>query len=40
VTRIDQGSKDLAKAVGDIAEILTPAQRQQFAALAKEHMQQ
>jgi len=40
VTRIDQGSKDLAKAVGDIAEILTPAQRQQLAALAKEHMQQ
>jgi len=40
VTRIDQGSKDLAKALGDIAEVLTPAQRQQLAALAKEHMQQ
>ncbi len=40
VTRIDQGSKDLAKAMGDIAEVLTPAQRQQLAALAKEHMRQ
>jgi protein CpxP len=40
VTRIDQGSKDLATAVGEIADVLTPAQRQQLAALAKEHMQQ
>ncbi|MBZ5590361.1 MAG: Spy/CpxP family protein refolding chaperone [Acidobacteriia bacterium] len=40
ITLIDQGSKDLAKAVGDIADVLTPAQRQQLAALAKEHMQQ
>ena len=40
ITRIDQGSKDLAKAVGDIAEVLTPAQRQQLAALAAQHMQQ
>jgi Spy/CpxP family protein refolding chaperone len=40
VTRLDQGSKDLAKALGDIAEVLTPAQRQQLATLAKEHMQQ
>ena len=40
ITLIDQGSKDLAKSVGDIADVLTPAQRQQLAALAKEHMQQ
>jgi periplasmic protein CpxP/Spy len=40
VTRIDQASKDLATALGDVAEVLTPAQRQQLAALAKEHMQQ
>ena len=40
VARIDEATKDLAKAVGDIAEVLTPAQRQQLAALAKEHMQQ
>lgn len=40
VTRIEAGSRDLAKAVGDIAEVLTPAQRQQLAALATQHMQQ
>jgi Spy/CpxP family protein refolding chaperone len=40
VSRIDQGSKDLAKALGDIAEVLTSAQRQQLATLAKGHMQQ
>ncbi len=40
VIRIEAGSKDLAKAAGDIAEVLTPAQRQQLAALAKQHLQQ
>lgn len=40
VARIDEATKDLAKAVGDIAEVLTPAQRQHLATLAKEHMQQ
>ncbi len=40
VARLDKGSKDLAKAVGDIADVLTPAQRQQLAALAKQHMEQ
>jgi protein CpxP len=33
--RADQASKDLVKALGDIAEVLTPAQRQQLAALHK-----
>ncbi len=40
VGRIDQDSKDLAKALGDIAEVLTPAQRAQLAQLAQQHMQQ
>ncbi len=40
ITRLAAGSKDLAKAVGDIAEVLTPAQRQQLAALAAQHVQQ
>jgi Spy/CpxP family protein refolding chaperone len=39
ITRIDQGSKDLAKALGDIAEVLTPAQRQQLAALHNQHFE-
>ncbi len=39
VQHIDQGSKDLAKAIGDIAEILTPAQRQQLAALHAQHFE-
>ncbi len=34
--RADQGSKDLAKAIADMAEVLTPAQRQ---ALAEKHRQ-
>jgi len=36
---LDQGSKDLAKALGDIAEVLTPAQRQQLAALHHGHIE-
>ncbi|MEW6338308.1 MAG: Spy/CpxP family protein refolding chaperone [Acidobacteriota bacterium] len=40
VARIDQGSRDLARALGDAAEVLTPEQRLQLAALAKEHMEQ
>ncbi len=39
VQRMDQCSKDLAKAIGDIAEILTPAQRQQLAALHAQHFE-
>ncbi len=39
IERLDQGSKDLVKAVGDIAEILTPAQRQQLAALHGQHIE-
>ncbi len=37
VTMVDQGSKDLAQALGDIADVLTPAQRQQLAALHQNH---
>jgi len=37
--RLDQGSRDLVKAIADIAEILTPAQRQQLAALHKQHFE-
>jgi Spy/CpxP family protein refolding chaperone len=37
--RLDEGSKDLAKAVGDIAEVLTPAQRQQLAELHRQHFE-
>jgi periplasmic protein CpxP/Spy len=33
--RADQASKDFVKALGDIAEVLTPAQRQQLAAMHK-----
>ena len=33
--RVDLASKDLVKAIGDIAEVLTPAQRQQLAAMHK-----
>ena len=33
VSKLDQGSKDLAQALGDIAEVLTPAQRAQLAQL-------
>jgi len=33
ISAIDQGSKDLAKSLGDIAEVLTPAQRAQLAHL-------
>ncbi len=40
MTKLDQGTKDLAQALGDIAQVLTPAQRQQLAALAKAHMAQ
>ncbi len=39
VSRIELGSKELAKALGDMAEVLTPAQRQQLAALAEQHHQ-
>ena len=39
VSRIDQGSRDLAKALGDMAEVLTPAQRAQLAMLAQKHFQ-
>jgi protein CpxP len=39
VSRIEQGSKELAKALGDMAEVLTPAQRQQLASLAQHHSQ-
>jgi len=39
VSRIDQGSKDVARALGDMAEVLTPAQRQQLQALAQQHFQ-
>ncbi len=39
VGRIDAGSKELARALGDMAEVLTPAQRQQLAALAAAHTQ-
>ena len=34
--RADAGSRDLAKAIADMAEVLTPAQRQ---ALAEKHRQ-
>ncbi|HVN76860.1 MAG TPA: Spy/CpxP family protein refolding chaperone [Thermoanaerobaculaceae bacterium] len=37
--RLDQGSEDLVKALGDIAEVLTPAQRQQLAALHKQQFE-
>ncbi len=37
VSRIEQCSKDLAKALGDMAEVLTPAQRQELASLAQQH---
>jgi Spy/CpxP family protein refolding chaperone len=33
IAKIDEGSKDLARTVGDIAEVLTPAQRSQLAQL-------
>jgi protein CpxP len=39
VSRLDQGSKDLAQALGDMAEVLTPAQRAQLAQLAQQHFQ-
>jgi protein CpxP len=39
VSRIDQASKDIAKALGDIAEVLTPAQRAQLAQLAQRRNQ-
>lgn len=39
VSRIDTCSRDLAKSLGDMAEALTPAQRQQLAALAAAHRQ-
>ena len=37
VSRIDQGSKDLAQALGDAANVLTPAQRAQLATLVQQH---
>jgi periplasmic protein CpxP/Spy len=39
MNRIDAASKDLASALGDIAEVLTPAQRAQLAQLAQQHFQ-
>ena len=35
IARVDLGSKDLAKAIGDMAEVLTPEQRAQLAANAR-----
>jgi Spy/CpxP family protein refolding chaperone len=37
IQHMDLASKDLVKAVADIAEVLTPAQRQQLAELHKSH---
>lgn len=39
VQRIDAGSKTLVKAIGDIAEVLTPEQRAQLAEMAKAHFE-
>jgi protein CpxP len=39
ISRIDQGSKDFAKALGDMAEVLTPAQRAQLATLVQHHFE-
>jgi len=39
ISRIDKGSKDFAQALGDMAEVLTPAQRAQLATLAQQHFQ-
>lgn len=39
IQHMDLASKDLAKAVADIAEVLTPAQRQQLAELHKSHFE-
>jgi periplasmic protein CpxP/Spy len=39
IARVDQGSKDLAKAVGDMAEVLTPGQRAQLAESARNHFE-
>jgi periplasmic protein CpxP/Spy len=37
IAKIDDGSKDLAKTLGDVAEVLTPAQRAQLAELHAHH---
>lgn len=37
--RADDGSKELVKAIADMAEVLTPAQRQQLAELARSHFE-
>lgn len=39
IQHMDLASKDLVKAVADIAEVLTPAQRQQLAELHKRHFE-
>jgi len=37
---IEAGSKDLAKTLGDVADVLTPAQRAQLAELHQQHRDQ
>jgi periplasmic protein CpxP/Spy len=37
IQHLDQGSKDLVKAVADMADVLTPAQRQQLVELHRQH---
>jgi Spy/CpxP family protein refolding chaperone len=39
IQHMDLASKDLVKAVADVAEVLTPAQRQQLAELHKRHFE-
>lgn len=37
IAKLDERSKEVAKSIGDIAEVLTPAQRAQLVELHKEH---
>jgi Spy/CpxP family protein refolding chaperone len=39
ISKFDQGSKDLSKALGDVAEVLTPAQRSQLAQLHRDNLE-
>ena len=39
IQHLDTGSKELVKAIGDIAEVLTPAQRKQLAELHRQQFE-